>query len=113
MLKEPEISFSTTPDLPRFQTFGGEKMLSGTGDPRPRDEVAIPERVAFVVQNVDDVIQQFRREAWSRNGGSRSARAKLPLSRRSRAFPTCRQWLAECTETTCRKRPRRALEKGE
>ena len=39
----------------------GEKVLSGAGDPRFRDEAAIPKRVFCVVRMIDDadVIQHF------------------------------------------------------
>ena len=42
----------------------GEKVLSGAGDPRFGDEAAALERDSCVVEEVDDVIQQFFREVY-------------------------------------------------
>ena len=43
----------------------GEEVSSGTWDPRFRDEAATLERVSCVVEVVDDLVQQFRWEAWT------------------------------------------------
>jgi hypothetical protein len=63
--------------LPRLQALGsteidiGEKMHSGTRDPQFRDKAAIPKRIFRVVKKVDDLIQQFCWEVWSRHRGFR------------------------------------------
>ena len=54
--------------LPRLEAFGrrkldvGEEVLSGTRNPRFGDEAAIPECIRFIVQVVDDVVEDFCRK---------------------------------------------------
>ena len=56
--------------LPRFEVFWGreidigEKMLSDARDPWFGDDAAIPQRLWFVMQEVDDVIEDFWWETW-------------------------------------------------
>jgi hypothetical protein len=56
--------------LPQFEVFWrreidiGEKMLSGARNPWFGDDATILERLWFVMQEVDDVIEDFWWETW-------------------------------------------------
>lgn len=47
----------------------GEKMVSGAGDPRLRNEAALFESLRIVVQMVEDVIEDFWWEVWISHRG--------------------------------------------
>ena len=46
-----------------------EKMVSGAGDPRLRNEAALFESLRIVVQMVEDVIEDFWWEVWISHRG--------------------------------------------
>lgn len=49
----------------------GEKALSGTGNPRFRDEATIPWCLWFFAQEVDDAVEHLWREVRDRHWGFR------------------------------------------
>ena len=75
--------------LPRLEGFGrreldiGEEVLSSARNPRLGDEAAVPECLWFIVQVVDDMIEDFWREGWRRHRGFFSEVPHLSALQRS------------------------------